>query len=147
MLSFFFKVGSYCLNHHETKFSLSVMLTNMSSFFGFMNFLYIIFIPWNTSTLLLSFELILRGYFIWKFLRNNDPNYLPVWTLQGQSKDNWVSFGVGIPAPQHRHSGAFPVQLQCTLQTWNGLQIGEAALVSSLLLAFVAQSSSKWLWH
>lgn len=76
-----------------------------------------------------------------------DPNYLSVWTLQGQSKDNWVSFGVGIPAPQHRHSGAFPVQLQCTLQTWNGLQIGEAALVSSLLLAFVAQSSSKWLWH
>lgn len=79
-------MGLYCLNHHETQFSLSVMLRKTSSFLGFVAILYTIFSSWNTFTLLLSTELPLERIFIWKFLGNVTQLVCHYWHHRGPAR-------------------------------------------------------------
>lgn len=111
-----FEVDLCCLNHHETQFNLSLVLRKTSNFHSVVNFIYIVFLHWNTSTLLLStvlekifyleipekYNLFIRGTaairsfpLVWCPCRQSTgsqehSSVFPVWLGQGWEWERWM---------------------------------------------------------
>lgn len=107
----FFEVGLYCLNHHETQFNLSMSLRKTSNFLGVANFIYIVFLPWNICTLLLStvrerifyleipkkYNLFIRDTaairslpLVWAQAPGKSLSFSRVWLGQGWEGQRWI---------------------------------------------------------